>query len=161
MPAQSRRLSPGPLFGRLLTALCLLLAAGCASEPHGADARAEAALPGKPACFWLMNFDGSWTALNQRELLVYAPLTSPPYVVQLLQPVITLRFAERLGFEDVEHTGMICNNAGDYALIPNYQPHRIPIIAVHQVTREQARALMLANGLKVPPEKKPPQKSGP
>ena len=141
-----------------LILLATLLAGGCAtasrdtlaSGPNPADL---AALPGKPGCFWLRNFDGSWTALNQRQLLVYAPLTSPPYLVQLFEPVPTLRFAERLGFEDVERTGMICNNAADYAIVPNWHPHRIVITAVHQVTAEQARQLLLANGLKAPRQK--------
>ncbi len=150
MSAQLRRL----LRAVFVPALYALVACGCASGPGTADqAQATAALPGKPGCFFLVNFDGSWTVLNQRELLVYAPLTSPPFLVQLFEPVISLRFAERLGFEDSEHTGMICNNAGDYAVVPNYEPHRIPISAVHQVTRAEARALMLANGLKVPSQK--------
>jgi len=141
------------LLGSLVVPLlCSLLAAGCASTP-APSTRAAAALPGKPGCFWLTNFDGSWTALNQRQLLVYAPLTSPPYLVELMQPVLTLKFAERLGFEDVERSGQICDSAQDFALIPNWQPHRIPIVAVHQLTRRQARTLMLANGLKVRPEK--------
>jgi hypothetical protein len=135
-----------------------LLASGCASGPQntlapGPNPHDLAALPGKPGCFWLRNFDGSWTALNQRQLLVYAPLTSPPYLVQLFEPVPTLRFAERLGFEDVEHTGMICNGAADDVIVPNWQPHRIVITAVHQVTPEEARQLLLANGLKAPPQK--------
>ena len=137
--------------------VCLLLAvAGCAGGPRevrGERATDTAALPGKPGCFWLRNFDGSWTALNQRQLLVYAPLSSAPYLVQLFEPIPTLKFAERLGFEDVERTGMICDNAQDNVLIPNWTPHRVPITAVRQVTRPEARALMQSNGLKVPPEK--------
>jgi len=138
--------------------LCILFAGGCASGPIGA-ARAGpsphdlASLPGRPGCFWLRAFDGSWTALNQRQLLVYAPLTSPPYLVQLFQPIPTLQFTERLGFEATAHSGQICNNTQDYLLVPNWQPHRIPITAVHQVTPEQARELLHANGLKAPRQK--------
>ena len=141
-----------------LPVVCLLLAAaGCAggpaNRPAGERAAGTAALPGTPGCFWLRNFEGSWTALNQRELLVYAPLSSPPYLVQLFAPVPTLQFAERLGFEDVERTGMICNNAQDDVIIPNWTPHRVPITAVRQLTRPEARALMQSNGLKVPADK--------
>ncbi|HEY7929663.1 MAG TPA: DUF6491 family protein [Steroidobacteraceae bacterium] len=138
--------------------LIALMGSGCASGPRdtlaaGPNPPDLAALPGKPGCFWLRNFDGSWTALNQRQLLVYAPLTSPPYLVQLFQPIPTLRFAQRLGFEDVERSGMICNNAADYAIVPNWQPHRVTITAVHQVTEQEARQLLLANGLKAPRQK--------
>jgi hypothetical protein len=154
-----RRAAARPATILALCGLVVLSLSGCASTPraHTGDAAAGAAdtagLPGKPGCFWLRSFDGSWTALNQRELLVYAPLTNPPYLVQLFEPVPTLKFAERLGFEDVERTGQICNSAQDYVLVPNWTPHRIPITAVRQVTRQEARGLMLANGLKVPAQK--------
>jgi hypothetical protein len=152
--AGARALAISPLL-----ALVVLASGGCAGTPReGAGntapgASTTAGLPGQPGCFWLRNFDGSWTALNQRELLVYAPLTSPPYLVQLFEPIPTLKFAERLGFEDVEHSGQICDRAQDDAIIPNWTPHRVPITAVRQVTRQEARRLMLANGLKVPPQK--------
>lgn len=135
--------------------LIAVLASGCASGPKhsvapGPNPYALASLPGKPGCFWLRSFDGSWTALNERQLLVYAPLTSPPYLVQLFEPIPNLKFAERLGFEDVERTGLICDSRLDYAIVPNWTPHRIAITAVRQVTPEQARQLLLSNGLKAP-----------
>ncbi|HWG77646.1 MAG TPA: DUF6491 family protein [Steroidobacteraceae bacterium] len=148
---------PARSLGILL--LTVLLAGGCVSGPRhslapGPNPHDLAALPGKPGCFWLRNFDGSWTALNERQLLVYAPFTTA-YLVQLIEPVPTLKFAERLGFEDVERTGMICNDNSDFALIPNWTPHQIAITAVHQVTPEQARQLLLSNGLKAPRHKAP------
>jgi hypothetical protein len=164
MSAPSRR----PLGAGVIAipALCALIASGCAGSPRQSDANTvtasttAAALPGTPGCFWLRSFDGSWTALNQTQLLVYAPLTSPPYLVQLFEPIPTLKFAERLGFEDVEHSGQICNNTQDDAIIPNWTPHRVPITAVRRITQQEARTLMLANGLKVRPEKTGPQKAG-
>ncbi len=150
MSAQPRRLLRGLCPALLLGAVL----AGCASGP-GATGHSQptAALPGKPACFFIVNFDGSWTVLNQRELLVYAPSTGPPYLVQLFEPVISLRFTEALGFDAPERTGRICDNTGDYVVIPHYEPHRIPITAVHQVSRAEARQLMLDNGVKPPPQK--------
>jgi hypothetical protein len=138
--------------------LSVLFASGCASGPRNAVAPGPnphdiAALPGKPGCFWLRNFDGSWTVLNQRQLLVYAPLTRPPYLVQLFEPIPTLKFAERLGFEDIERSGQICDSAQDMAIVPNWTPHRIPITAVRQVSRQEERQLLLSNGLKAPPQK--------
>lgn len=141
-----------------LSLLIGLSAGGCATGPRtsvapGPNPHSLTALPGKPGCFWLRSFDGSWTALNDRQLLVYAPLSGPPYLVQLFEPIPTLKFAERLGFEDVEHTGMICDSASDFAIVPNWTPHRVPITAIRQVTPEQARQLLLSNGLKAPPLK--------
>lgn len=138
---------------RSLVMLSTLTLAACANAPPPPRTQATANLPGKPGCFWLRNFTGSWTVLNQSQLLVYAPLTSPPYLLQLFQPVPTLKLAERLGFANSERSGMVCDYSQDDLVVPNWQPHRIPIIAVRQLTRDEARALMLANGLKVPAQK--------
>ena len=129
--------------------------AGCATsapESSGAGAqRTAAALPGTPGCFWLRNFDGSWTVLSQTELIVYAPLTGDnAYLVKLFQPVINLKFDERLGFEDVEHTGRICNGADDYVVVPNYEPHRITITAVRHLSKPEIVQLLRSHGQKVP-----------
>ncbi|HTW73850.1 MAG TPA: DUF6491 family protein [Steroidobacteraceae bacterium] len=127
-------------------------AAGPAAGPAQAAAVAgrTAGLPGKPACFWARNFQGSWTVLSQTELIVYAPLTADPYLIKLLEPVVNLPFDLRLGFEDVEHTGQICNDTADDLLVPDYTPHRIPIVAVRQLTPLEQAQLLRAHGLKVP-----------
>lgn len=145
--------------GGLVMAAAALTA--CATAPAGAGgaagatAHTAAPLPGKPACFWLSNFDGSWTALNQSQLIVYAPLTSNPYLIQLFPPVFNLTFAQRLGFLDAERSGMICNNAQDELVLPGFQfqPHRITITAVRQLSKAQERQLLLQNGVRVPPAK--------
>jgi hypothetical protein len=128
--------------------------AGCASSaPNSPDSSAQrtaATLPGKPACFWLRSFDGSWTALNQTELIVYAPLTSDPYLIKLFEPVINLKFDQRLGFQDTEHTGRICDNTADFLVVPDFAPHRVTITAVRQLTKPEVVQLLRANGLKVP-----------
>lgn len=138
---------------------------GCASSPSsqgaglaanlGAKSHETAALPGKPGCFWLSNFDGSWTVLNESELIVYAPLYSKPYLVKLFEPVPTLEFRERLGFEDSEHTGMICDGTMDDLVVPHWEPHRIPIVAVRELTAPQAQRLLAQNHIKLPPGSKP------
>jgi hypothetical protein len=138
---------------------------GCASSPssQGAGLAANLAspkqktepLPGKPGCFWLSNFDGSWTVLNDSELIVYAPLYSRPYLVKLFEPVPTLKFRERLGFADTERTGMICNGSMDDLLVPHWEPHRVPIVAVRELTAPEARHLLVENHIKLPPRSKP------
>ena len=131
---------------------------GCAttgSAPSGAAAPPQhgnqaAALPGKPGCFFLSNFQGSWEVLSNDELIVYAPLYANPYLIKLFEPIPTLPFAQRLGFRDIEHTGMICDNADDDVVVPNWQPHDIPIVALHQLTVQQAAQLLRSHALKSP-----------
>lgn len=152
------------------TAIVMLASAavvicGCAANPSSQGAGAapnrvaaghgSAALPGKPGCFWLSNFDGSWTVLNDSELIVYAPLYSQPYLVKLFEPVPTLKFRERLGFVDVEHTGMICDGTLDSLLVPHWQPHRVPIVAVRELTAPEAAHLLAENHIKVPARLRP------
>ena len=142
----------------LAVALLGALLAGCATtsstptESSGASAqRTAAALPGTPGCFWLKNFDGSWTALSQTELIVYAPMVGDnAYFIKLFQPVINLKFDERLGFEDVERTGRICNGAADYLLVPNFVPHRVTIVAVRHLSKPEVVQLLRSHGQKVP-----------
>jgi hypothetical protein len=137
---------------------------GCASSPASQGAGVAAALrspspktatlPGKPGCFWLSNFDGSWTVLNDRELIVYAPLQSEPYLIKLFESVPTLKFRERLGFADAQHTGMICNDSMDDLVVPHWEPHRVPIVAVRKLTVPEANRLLAENHIKVPSRSK-------
>jgi hypothetical protein len=156
-----------PIVIGLITAAAALL--GCATHParsHAATTAAStaatgaktAALPGKAGCFWLQNFDGSWTVLNDSELIVHAPSFSRPYLIKLFEPVLTLKFAQRLGFVDVEHSGMICNSAMDELIVPHWQPRRVPIVAVRQLTKPEERQLMVENHLEVPKKHSRPKK---
>lgn len=148
----------------LLAAAAAVLGA-CASSPSsqgagvaanlGSKRQETAALPGKPGCFWLSNFDGSWTVLNPSELIVYAPLYSKPYLIKLFEPVPVLKFRERLGFLNSEHTGMICDGTMDDLVVPDWQPARIPIVAVRELTAAQAQQLMAANHIELPRRAKP------
>lgn len=147
----------------LATALAAL--SGCASSPSsqgagvaavlGSKSHKAAALPGKPGCFWLSNFDGSWTVLNESELIVYAPSYSRPYLIKLFEPVPPLKFRERLGFENIEHAGMICDGAMDNLVVPHWEPARVPIVAVRELTSSQAQHLLAANHIKMPERSKP------
>jgi hypothetical protein len=107
-------------------------------------------LPGKPACLWKSNFQGDWTVLNDTTLLVHAPLPKDAYVIKLFEPVVSLGFKEGLGFEDRERTGQICNDGDDYLLVPGWQPHQVPIVAVHSITMAEQAQLLRAAGKPVP-----------
>lgn len=121
----------------------------------GLVAAATVALPGKPSCFWLRNFFGAWTVLNDRELIVYAPLYSRAYLVKLSMPVFGLNFDDGLGFQDVGDSHMICNDATDYLLVPHWQMGRVPIAAVRKLTVPEARRLLALNHLRLPPGSHP------
>jgi len=153
---------PRRFMGIGLLAVGALALLGCAStQPasHAANGvaagRKTAALPGKPGCFWLRDFQGSWTVLNDSELIVYVPLYSQPYLIKLFEPVPDLEFDQRLGFADVERTGMICDSSMDDLVVPHWQPHRIPIVAVRELTAQEARHLLVVNHIRLPPATKP------
>jgi hypothetical protein len=146
---------------RLVTVGLLAVVAGsmlgCASTQNAgvANSRKTAALPGTPGCFWLRDFDGSWTVLNDSELIVYVPMDSDPYLIKLFAPVPNLKFDQRLGFQDVEHSGMICDGELDNLAVPHWGPGRIPIVAVRKLTVPEERNLFIENHLKPPPAPHP------
>jgi len=108
-------------------------------------------LPGKASCFRKSDFQGDWTILNETTLIVRAPLPKNAYVIKLFEPVTGLSFMQRLGFEDKERTGQICNNSADYLVIPD-SPRRVSIVAVHALTTEEQNQLLEAAGKrKAPP----------
>ncbi|MGA7538265.1 MAG: DUF6491 family protein [Steroidobacteraceae bacterium] len=140
-----------------LIAISLLGAAaaallGCASSQGatGAKGQTSAALPGTPGCFWLRDFDGSWTVLNDSELIVYVPMHSQPYLIKLFAPVPDLKFDQRLGFQDIEHSGMICDGEMDNLAVPHWEPRRMPIVAVRKLTVPEERSLLVENHIKLP-----------
>ena len=58
-----------------------------------------------------------------------------------------------MGFQDVEHTGRICDRSRDYLLVRDYTPSKIPIVAVRELTMsEQALVLTGADTDVVAPQ---------
>jgi hypothetical protein len=134
-----------------MTAIALGALVACASNPKSVSTRREAraaALPGKPGCFWLRNVR-DWTVLNDQELIVHAPMQQDAYLIKLFEPVFDLSLHQNLGFEDVEHTGQICNNSDDYLIVRGYTPPRVPIVAVHQLTLSDQASLLRTSGKNV------------
>lgn len=50
---------------------------------------------------------------------------------------------------------MICNDAMDDLVVPHWEPHRIPIVAVRELTVLEARHLLAENHIRLPPGSKP------
>jgi hypothetical protein len=143
--------------GLIATAAAALL--GCASA-HGrgyaassaATDRETAALPGRPGCFWLTDFDGSWTVLTNSELIVYDPVFSRPYLLKLFEPVPDLKFRQRLGFEaSPPDRHRICTSSMDYLLLPRWRLGRDMIVAVRELTVAEERQLLLQTHIKPSP----------
>lgn len=146
---------------RAVAGTVIAFAAGCATTYHSpaSNAKLESLtklenLPGKAACFWKSNFQGDWTVLNDSTLIVKAPLQQDAYVIKLFEPVFDLGFHQRLGFEDREHTGQICNDGDDYLVVPGGQPPQVPIVAVRALTKSQENELLQAAGLPLPHSRK-------
>jgi hypothetical protein len=132
-------------LGIATATLIAALAAASAHSQGKSDPAKPIPLLGKPGCFFLRNLY-DWTVLDESNVLVHAPLTQNAYQVKLFQPVVGLSFHLALGFEDVEHTGRICNDSRDYLVVRDYAPPRIPIIAVHELTMAEQQQLLKAAG---------------
>jgi hypothetical protein len=128
--------------------------AGCATPStyrSGNRSTAAEALPGKPGCLFLGNYEGDWQVLNDASLIVYAlPSDSQAYLMRLAMPVVGLKFNERLGFLDVQHTGRICGNLNAWLVVPGNTPNRILITAVQQLSYPERRQLLAQAGIASP-----------
>ncbi|MGA7539071.1 MAG: hypothetical protein WBW93_09905 [Steroidobacteraceae bacterium] len=159
MRSQSRRFFASVLIAAVAGALL-----GCAAVNGGGHAtssaptgRNAAPLPGKPACFRVADFGGSWAVLNDRELIVPDPVLSRWYLIELSAPVFDLKFKLRCHviFEpfppDVE---LICSSSSrstDYLRVPHWGLGRVPILAVRELTAPERRQLLLQYHSKPPP----------
>jgi hypothetical protein len=133
----------------LAVATLVAAAAGCATSAR--TSAPQAALPGKPACFFMRNFLGDWTVLSDTSLIVSTPpARQDAYLIKLFAPITGLRFYQSLGFEDVEHTGQICDSSEDDLVVRGRQQPPMPIVAVRLITPVEQRQLLQAAGLKVP-----------
>ena len=132
MHAPPWRLALGP-------ALAVLVATGCTAGGSSATHAPPAPLPGTEACIFTVNLY-DWTVLDDKTLIVYAPVHKEPYLVKLFAPVFDLSFHETLGFEGVEHNGQLCK--GDYVLVRGDMPQRMPISSIRSLTPDQAKQLI-------------------
>ena len=151
MRPQPRRFIATGLIAAVAAALL-----GCAST-HGGEygaggaalSRKTGALPGKPACFRVTDFDGSFTVLNDSELIVPDPVLSRTYLIVLSEPVSYLKLRHHPGFLAFPpHNHLICSNPLDYLLVRRWKSGRVPIVAVRELTAAQERQLLLQNHIR-------------
>lgn len=150
---QSRRVTR---MGLVAAAAAALL--GCASNSGQVCATCSAAvsrktvpLPGKPACFRVADFDGSWITLNDREFIVRDPVFSRSYLLKMSQPVYDLQFREFLGFEPfTPANGCICNGFNAYVLAAHSGlAGHVPIVAVRELSQRQEQLLLSKHHIKL------------
>jgi hypothetical protein len=135
----------GPIdrTARLAVALSALAAAACSTTATGSHP-AAAPLPGTDACVFISEVF-NWTVVDQSTLIVYAPMPKDAYLLKLFEPVPDLNFKERVGFEDSDHTGMLCGNGADYLVLrDDIGPRRVPIVAFRKLTPEQLKQFLPA-----------------
>jgi len=143
---------------RFLAAIVIAVAStvtlGCASM-HGGERAASGlavsrntALPGKPACFRVADFGGSWAVLNDSELIVPDPVFSRWYLIKLSAPVFDLKFRlrEHVIFEPYPpDTELICSSSAsstDYLRVPHWGLGRVAILAVQELTVAERQQLL-------------------
>ena len=145
------RVMRGHLLRWLAAGALSAAAVGCASSPATTPSAQEtAALPGKPACFFLVNFRGDWTVLNDSTLIAHTPPGPQAYLIKLFRPVTGLRFNQALGFRDREHTGQICDNSQDDVVFRRRSQPPVSITAVREITPVEQAQLLKAAGLPIP-----------
>ncbi|MBL8643060.1 MAG: hypothetical protein JNK21_03935 [Rhodospirillaceae bacterium] len=92
-----------------------------------------------------------WKALNNSNLIVWAPTRNHPYHLQLDRPCFGLRFAHSIGF--TSRDSRLCGYGGDSVLVESGggRPDRCPIGAITKLTEESLKSLL---------EQAPGRKSG-
>ncbi len=122
------------------------------AHPSGQTAANTANLPGKPGCFFIANVSGpqgaSWTVVDDSTLIMKVPAvqSGTPYLIKLMFPVFDLPLHLSLGFQDIEHTGQICDGSRDNLIVRHYQPASDPIVAVRQLSPDEVASLLKSHG---------------
>lgn len=83
-----------------------------------------------------------WRALNNSNLIVWAPSRKHPYHLQLDRPCFGLRFAHSIGF--TSRDSRLCGFGGDSVLVESGggRPDRCPIGSITKLTEESLKALL-------------------
>jgi hypothetical protein len=124
---------------RTLPILAALAATGCASTST-TDVGDRAAAERETDCI-RTSLIRDWDALDQRNLIVYE--SRRPYHVELAQSCFGLDFATVLAFYDRSADERICGFGADRVIVDRTTPESCLIVAVDELTDEQAEQLKL------------------
>ncbi len=83
-----------------------------------------------------------WKALNNTNLIVWAPSRKHPYHLTLDRPCFGLKFAHSIGF--TSRDSRLCGYGGDSVLVESGggMPDRCPIGSITKLTEESLKALI-------------------
>jgi Family of unknown function (DUF6491) len=132
-----RRLPTMAIFGA-----CLALA-GCASSPSSGDTTAAERRVGEPSDCLFNRGVRDFTALDNRNLILYGP-GNRAYHVVLTSPSFDLEREYEIGIYDRD--GRICPFGGDAVIVRGTFTERIPIRSIEAISDEDADALKVRFG---------------
>jgi hypothetical protein len=134
---QKHESSGFPVTCLLVTVLALAVAACTPAMRAGEGARARPppipppAETGSDGCFFVRDVQ-DFRALDQSNLIVYAPTKAQPYHVRINPPAPELRSADRIAF--TSRNSRICGYAGDALIIDSAgSPRRNSVLAVSRL----------------------------
>ncbi len=117
----------------------ILLAAGGCAATATTDAGDRAAAERSTDCV-RTSLIRDWDSLDERNLIVYE-LGRRPYHVELAQSCFGLNFETMIGLYDRRGDGRICGFGLDRIIVDSAIPEGCSIVAVDELTEEQAEQL--------------------
>jgi hypothetical protein len=138
----------------LAIAAAALVAAGCASQAGEARPVRPSVRPGEfgtPDCF-VARLARDFVALDDRNLIVFAPGTSDAYHVQVSPSSGDLRFASTLAFES--RNTQVCGHAGDRLMMADAgsRGQRLSVTGVYRLDERELDGLRARFGKAAPGE---------
>jgi hypothetical protein len=139
----------GPLAGAFVAVLAV---SGCAVQGGEERPQRPFVKPGEfgtPDCF-MPRLVRDFTALDDRNLIVFGPGRSEAYHVQVSPPSPDLRFADALAFESRQTR--ICGYAGDDVVVADggRRGDRLSVIGVYRLDERALQGLRARFGIGEP-----------
>jgi hypothetical protein len=126
----------------LLVGIAVTLAACAGTAPRSRDE--QVAAQEETDCLWTGTIT-DWKALDDRNLLVRAS-GDRGYHIELAQSCFDLEFADVIAFHDRGRDERICGFGMDRVIVDRAIPETCGIVAVDEVTEDQAEELLARYG---------------
>ncbi|WP_138380273.1 DUF6491 family protein [Luteithermobacter gelatinilyticus] len=88
-------------------------------------------------CIFIRTIE-SWTDIDRRHLIIYAPTRKRPYLVKVSPSTFNLKFGQELGIFS-RSDGRLCPYGGDALL---FEDEKLFIYGIAKLTEEQAKRLI-------------------
>ncbi len=126
-------------MGRWTIALAAAVVAGCAAPGTTREERVTARE--ETDCIFVRSIT-DWRALDDRNLIVYAG-RNRPYHVELARSCFGIEFETVIAFYDRSADERICGFGMDRVIVDRTMPEACGIVAVDELTEDQAEELVL------------------